>query len=158
MVGMGMGMRMGMTLPGICRSADHHELRLVDPLQAAEFRGQVLKFVRRAAQRDHLHAEIMRQMHVRGRNHVVAVRVLDLDHPVGESGPVVVVDEREAGGHVRGIVGPGGGGQLFPNQLADRFAAGGELPLLAMAVERRQQVFFQRHRETDDSLHVPSRG
>ena len=135
-------------------SPHHDDLRLMNPLQPAEFGREMLNPRRRAPERDKFHAQIVREMHVHARHDEFAVSMLDLDHRVREVGLVVVVDEREAGGDVRGVGRDRRGGQLLAKQLPDGLAPRGELPLGAERVEAFEQIGFEGHREPYDFGHV----
>ena len=116
------------------RSHDH-DLRLVDALQPAQLGSQFLDVGCRAAQRDQLHAQVVGQVDVHARHDPVGVGVLDLDHLVRQPRPVVVVHQRQAGCHVRGVRRHRSRGESLPQQLPDRFAPRCELPVLAELIK-----------------------
>jgi hypothetical protein len=122
-------------------------MRLVNAFEAAEFGREVLEVGGRTAQADHLHAQVVVEVDVHGGDHPVRVGVLEVEHLIGQPRPVVVVNQGQAGGHVRGVRRPRGGGQLLPEQLADRLAPRGQLPVFDELVERVEQVLLQRHGE-----------
>lgn len=94
-------------LPRRILGGGDHQLRLVDPLQPRQFRREFLQFLRRAAKRDQFHAEVVVQVHVHTADDAGRVGVLDFDHRIGELRPVVVVDECQTRGHIRGGGAPG---------------------------------------------------
>jgi hypothetical protein len=149
-----MSMRVGITVPvwlGMLLAMlvfdldrpDDDKLGLADPLETAQFRGQVLKSRGRAAKRDDFHAQVVIEMHVHGGHHLAGMSVLHVEHFVGEPRFVMIENQREAGSDVRGVRGPGRRGQFLAQQLANGFAPRGDPTLFAMAIELRQQVRFE---------------
>lgn len=114
---------------------DHDELSLVNAFQPAEFSCEMLQDSGRATQGDQLHAQVVTQMDVHRRDDVFPVGMLDVDHLVSQFGPVVIVDQCEACRHLGRSCLPRSGGELFAEQLADRFAPGSKLASRAEPVE-----------------------
>lgn len=92
----------------------NHQLRLVNPLQATQFRGKVLKFLRGTTQRNQLHAQIMGQMHMHRRDNTIAMLVLDLDHLFRQVGSVMIKDKGQTGCDIPLLPLPCVVRQLFP--------------------------------------------
>ena len=147
---MGMRMRMGVVDPF---SLGNDKLGLVDPLEAAQLRRKLLKLLRWPPQRDQLHAQIMGQVHMHRRNDTIAMLVLNLDHLVGQMGPVVVEHQGQAGGDIPLLPLPRILGQFFPQELANGLASGSKFPLGAKGVKSLQQLRFKRDRKADDFSH-----
>jgi hypothetical protein len=131
----------------------HDQFALHDAFQPAELGGEFLQPRRPAAQDDHFQAQIMCQMGVHGGYHQVGVLVLQGGQMPPQLRPVVIVNQGQRAGGVTIVRLPGLGGQPFAEQLPDGFAAGGKLFFAAIMVKLSQQVFFQRHRKTDDGSH-----
>ena len=132
---------------------DDDKLGLTYAFQSAEFRSKALQGGCRAAKSDKFHAEIMVQMDVHGRNDVLSMGVLNVDHFVSKLGATMVVDQRQARGDFRSGTFPRSRRELFSKQLPYCFASRGKSALGAILVELFEQIRFEGHRKPSNFRH-----
>ncbi len=136
----------------------HDQFALENALQSPQLGGDRLQPVRWSAQDDHLQAQVVGQMGVQRRNHQVMVLVLHGHQAFAELGAMMVVDQGQRARRIARLAGPRLTRERIAQQLPDRLAAGGKLPLLAVAIEGVEQVVFQRDGEAGDFGHGGGRG
>ena len=95
----------------------------------------------------------MVQMNVRRRDDQLRVIMLQIYQMIAKLWPVVIVDQGERPCYILRTGFPRSSRKKLSDQLPHRFAPRGKLLLLAIPIELRQQVPFERYRETHDVRH-----
>jgi hypothetical protein len=95
---------MVMMFVGSLRRAGEDQLALMDAFEPLQLGGHHLEGPSPAAQGDHLEAVIVVEVDVHGRDHHLGVAVLQFHELFHQAGAVMVVDDRQCGGGVLGVL------------------------------------------------------
>jgi hypothetical protein len=144
--------RMPRTFP-VFFGAGHYQFAFINSLQAAQLRSDFLQSIGWAAEHDDFQAESVRQVGVHRRYHQIGIVVLQLRQMIAKLRAVMVVHQRQRSRRVLAIRLPSLGSKPLANELPQCFTARGELSHVAVLVELRQQIFFQRNGKANDVRH-----
>src|SRR5262245_48245524 len=113
------------------------QLSGADPLQAAKLRCKIAQHLCPPAQEDYLETVVVVQVDVTARDNDVRVFVLQLQQPIGQLGPMMVIDQSQRGGAFAGVGLPGFVREALAQELPDRFAARGKVIGVAIPIKFR---------------------